>query len=247
MVWDLSRIPYAMAKFSQPDGRMISLVTAAELEASPCEFHLSHQVSLGENASKSSWDFRSDSLVVERMAPVGKHSISFPAILLLASSFWSAMSPPFPLESLPQYIGSKHMQGFQDRLNCSCSQDRGWDSHPTGPFPASMHRDLAPWLPQRENVGAWPGWLRTCNDDGLVTSSINHTGTPHAVLRSCCHTLGLELCCAGLHLRLLYSCVASNTSPSFKLLKIIVEIRLLLLPEASNKGILTDKSPGSLH
>lgn len=54
MLWDLSRVPHAVAKFSQPDGRMISLVTAALLEASPCEFYLSHQVSLVETASKYS-------------------------------------------------------------------------------------------------------------------------------------------------------------------------------------------------
>lgn len=40
------------------------------------------------------------------------------------------MSPLFPLESLPQYIASKQLQGFQDSLNCSYSQDGGWDSHP---------------------------------------------------------------------------------------------------------------------
>ena len=87
MLWDLSRIPHATAKFSQPDGCMISLVTAAELEASPCEFRISHQVSLVETASKSSRDLHSDNLVVERMGPVGRHIISFPAILLLAISF----------------------------------------------------------------------------------------------------------------------------------------------------------------
>lgn len=38
MLWDFSRIIHAVAKFSQPDGCMISLVTDALLEASPCEF-----------------------------------------------------------------------------------------------------------------------------------------------------------------------------------------------------------------
>lgn len=52
MLWDFSRIPHAMPKFSQPDGRMIRLVTAALLEASPCEFYRSYQVSLVETASK---------------------------------------------------------------------------------------------------------------------------------------------------------------------------------------------------
>lgn len=109
---------------------------------------LYHQLSLVETASKSSWDLHSDNLVVERMGPVGRHIIFFPAILLLAlSSFSSAMSPLFPLESLPQYIASKHLQDFQDSLNSSYSQDGGWDSYPAGPFPASVHRDLAPWLP----------------------------------------------------------------------------------------------------
>lgn len=32
---------HTMAKFSQPDGCMISLVTSADLEASPCEFYIS--------------------------------------------------------------------------------------------------------------------------------------------------------------------------------------------------------------
>lgn len=137
---------------------------------SPCEFHTSHQVLLVETASKSSWDFLSEDSVVERMGPVGRHIIPSPAILLLAISFWYAMSPPFPLEPLPRYAASKHSQGFQDSLNCSYSQDGGWDSHPTGPFPASAHRDLAPWLPSCENAGAWLGWLRICNDNGLVTS-----------------------------------------------------------------------------
>lgn len=54
MLWDFSRIPHAMAKISQPDGRMISLVTAAFLEASLCEFYLSHQIPLVETASKYS-------------------------------------------------------------------------------------------------------------------------------------------------------------------------------------------------
>lgn len=54
MLWDLSRIPHAMATFSQPDGCTISLVTAAELEASPHKLHILHQVSLAETASKCS-------------------------------------------------------------------------------------------------------------------------------------------------------------------------------------------------
>lgn len=54
MLWDFSRIPHAMSKFSQPDGRMICLLTAALLEASPCELYLSYRVSLVETASKYS-------------------------------------------------------------------------------------------------------------------------------------------------------------------------------------------------
>lgn len=52
MLWDLSRIPHAMAKFIQPGGRVISLATAVELEAGSCEFHASYQVPLVEIASK---------------------------------------------------------------------------------------------------------------------------------------------------------------------------------------------------
>lgn len=83
MLWDFSRIPHAMSKFSQPDGRMICLLTAALLEASPCELYLSYRVSLVETASKYSWDLQCDYLVAEKMGPVGKHSISFPVILQL--------------------------------------------------------------------------------------------------------------------------------------------------------------------
>lgn len=87
MLWDLSRIPHAMATFSQPDGCTISLVTAAELEASPHKLHILHQVSLAETASKCSWDLHSDNLLVERMGPVGRPIISVPAIVLLAVGF----------------------------------------------------------------------------------------------------------------------------------------------------------------
>lgn len=140
MLWDLSRIPHAMAKLGQPEGLMISLVTAAE--ASPWEFNISHQVSLAETASKSTWDLHSHNFVAERVGPVGRHSTAFSAVLLLAIRFWSAMSPLFPLESLPQ-----HAEVFWDSLNCLFSQDGGWDLHPAGLFPASMRRDLTPWLP----------------------------------------------------------------------------------------------------
>lgn len=208
MLWDLSRVPHAVAKFSQSDGRMISLVTAALLEASPCEFYLSHQVSLVETASKYSWDLQSDYLVAEKMGAVGKHIISFPTILLLAVRFWCAMSPPFPLESLPQYIASKQLQGFQDSLNCSYSQDGGWDSHPADHSQPVVHRDVAPWIPQCENAGAWLGGLYIRDDGGLVTAWVNPTGTPPAVLKSCCRSAGLELCCTRIQLgHVLTSCL----------------------------------------
>lgn len=123
--------------------------------ASPCEFYLSHQISLLETGSKYSWDVQCDYLVAEKMGPVGKHSICFPAILLLAARFSCATSSPFPLESLPHpfpleslshYVASKQLQGFQDSLNCSYSQDEGRDPS-CRPFPATVHRDLAPWIP----------------------------------------------------------------------------------------------------
>jgi len=88
MLWDLPRIPHAMAKFSQPDGSMISLVTAAELEGSPCEFHVSiTPVSLVETALKIQLRFAQLQPVVERMGSAGRHIVSFPAVLLLAGSF----------------------------------------------------------------------------------------------------------------------------------------------------------------
>lgn len=207
MLWDLSRVPHAVSKFSQPDGRMISLVTAALLEASPCEFYLSHQVSLVETASKYSWDLQSDYLVAEKMGAVGKHIISFPTILLLAVRFWCAMSPPFPLESLPQYIASKQLQGFQDSLNCSYSQDGGWDSHPAD---HSQPLCTGMWHPGFPNVRmlvlGWAGC--TYDDGGLVTAWVNPTGTPPAVLKSCWRSAGLELCCNRIQLgHVLTSCL----------------------------------------
>lgn len=129
MLWDFSRIPHAVARFIQPDGCMISLVTAALLEANPCEFYLSHQVSLVETASKYSWDLQWLFGSWEDGSCWPAH-LSFPAVPLLAVRFACTTSPPFPLESLPQYIASKQLQGFQDSLNCSYSQDGGRNSHP---------------------------------------------------------------------------------------------------------------------
>lgn len=149
---------------------------------------------LVETASKYSWDLQSDYLVAEKMGAVGKHIISFPTILLLAVRFWCAMSPPFPLESLPQYIASKQLQGFQDSLNCSYSQDGGWDSHPAD---HSQPLCTGMWHPGFPNVRmlvlGWAGC--TYDDGGLVTAWVNPTGTPPAVLKSCCRSAGLELCC----------------------------------------------------
>lgn len=85
MLWDLSRIPHAMAKFTQPDGWMISLVTAADLGTSPCEFCIILQqisLKLPENPE----EICGDNLGAERMPPVVGASLSFSAVLLLAVS-----------------------------------------------------------------------------------------------------------------------------------------------------------------
>lgn len=84
MLWDLSRIPHAMAKFTQPDGWMISLVTAADLGTSPCEFCILQQISL--KLPENPAEICGDNLGAERMPPVVGASLSFSAVLLLAVS-----------------------------------------------------------------------------------------------------------------------------------------------------------------
>lgn len=57
-------------------------------------------------------------------------SWSFPAILLWASRFWSATSPPFPLEPLPRYGASNHLQSFRTASSVAIARMEAWTSIP---------------------------------------------------------------------------------------------------------------------
>lgn len=134
-----------------------------------------------------------------------------------AVRFWCAMAPPFPLDSLSQDVASQQLQCFQDSLNYSYSQDGGRDSYPAD---HSQPLCTGSWHPVFPDVGmlvlGWSGWA--CDDGGLVTTWINLTGPPPPVLKRCCRSPGLELCCTRIQLR----------PPSYRLLKVLVEISLLL-------------------
>lgn len=161
MLWDLSRIPHAMAKFTQPDGCMISLVTAADLGTSPCEFCIILQqisLKLPENPE----EICGDNLGAERTPPVVGASLSFSAVLLLAVSPSCAVPPLSPLEPSLSTLPANICKVF----------GTAWTGARAG-----MRR------PQL-------GWLCVCNDDGLVMSQTNRAGTPHAVLKTCPHAPG---------------------------------------------------------
>lgn len=149
------------------------------------------------------------------MASVGKHSLSFPAILLLAVSFRCAMSPLFSLfslESLPHYVASKKLQCVQDSLNCSFGQDGSRDSCPADHSQPLCTGIWHPGFPNaRTLLLGWAG----CTHVVMVALSQPELTTLVPLLQ-CCRSPGLELCCTRFQLR----------PPSYKLLKILVEISL---------------------
>lgn len=208
MLWDLSRIPHAMATFSQPLHDLSRDCCWAGGQ-SPQISYIAPSLEMQLRFAQWQLASREDGSCWQAY----RFLSSNPA---LGYWFWSAASPLFPRRSLPWYIASNRVRGFQDSLDCGCSQIGARDSHPQDRSQPARTGIRHPGLPQASVPALGQAGSAYVTKMPSLHPKLT-TLVPLCSAKRCCHAQGLELCWASAkaavqlvwrptHCRLLPSC-----------------------------------------